>query len=192
MIHVILPADSGRCSAVLDIRVLDERGRELPAHERGELQIRGVSIIQGYWDRDEANAETFDGEWLRTGDVAYLDDEGYLYIVDRIKDLVIRGGENIGCAEVEAGLLSHPDVLEASVYAVPDERLGEEVGATLYCQNIIDADELRAFLLEHIARFKIPRYLEFSAEPLPRIASGKIDKRRLREAFVGAFASRKS
>jgi long-chain acyl-CoA synthetase len=116
--------------------------------------------------------------------VAYLDDEGYLYIVDRIKDLVIRGGENIGCAEVEAALLSHPDILEASAYAVPDERLGEEIGATVYVETTIDLDELKVFLSEHIAKFKIPRYVEVVTEPLLRIASGKIDKRRIRETTV--------
>ena len=182
--YVAHPGSSGRLSAVLDIRVVDENGTELPTGERGELQIRGVSVIQGYWDRPEANAETFVDGWLRTGDVARIDEEGYLYIVDRIKDLVIRGGENIGCAEVEAGLLAHPEVREASVYAVPDERLGEEVGATIYANPGIEEDELRGFLLDHIARFKIPRYLEITPEPLPRIASGKIDKRLLREQFV--------
>ena len=185
--YVAHPGSSGRCSAVLDLRVIGENGELLPPGERGELQIRGASIMRGYWDRPEANAETFDGDWLKTGDVAFLDEEGYLYIVDRIKDLVIRGGENIGCAEVEAGLLAHPGIIEASVYAVPDERLGEEVGATLYARNSIDEDELRGFLLEHVARFKIPRYLDFRSQPLPRIASGKINKRRLREEFVGSL-----
>ena len=185
--YVNHPKSSGRVSALLDLRVLDEAGKVLLPGERGELQIRGASIIKGYWDRDEANLEAFDGEWLKTGDVAYIDDEGYLYIVDRIKDLVIRGGENIGCAEVEAGLLAHPQVREASVYAVPDDRLGEEVGATIFADEAIDADELRGFLVDHIARFKIPRYLEISSEPLPRIASGKINKRQLREEFVSAL-----
>jgi len=185
--YVNHPKSSGRVSALLDLRVLDEAGKVLLPGERGELQIRGASIIKGYWDRDEANLETFDGAWLKTGDVAYIDDEGYLYIVDRIKDLVIRGGENIGCAEVEAGLLAHPQVREASVYAVPDDRLGEEVGATIFADEAIDADELRGFLVDHIARFKIPRYLEISSEPLPRIASGKINKRQLREEFVSAL-----
>ena len=185
--YVAHPGSSGRCSAVLDLRVISENGELLPLGERGELQVRGASMIRGYWDRPGANAETFDGDWLKTGDVAFLDEEGYLYIVDRIKDLVIRGGENIGCAEVEAGLLAHPDIIEASVFAVPDERLGEEVGATLYAQGNIDEEALRGFLLEHIARFKIPRYLEFRWQPLPRIASGKINKRQLREEFVGSL-----
>jgi long-chain acyl-CoA synthetase len=178
------PASSGRCSAVLDIKVIDDEGKALPAGERGELLIRGASIIEGYWQRPDANAETFVGEWLRTGDVAYIDGEGYLYIVDRIKDLVIRGGENIGCAEVEAGLLAHPEILEASVYAIPDDRLGEEVGATIYTDSDLDESDLAGFLAEHIAKFKIPRYLSQTREPLPRIASGKIDKRRIREQAV--------
>ncbi len=175
------PASSGRASAVVDIRIVDDAGQPLPAGERGELQIKGVSVIRGYWDRAEANAETFDGRWLKTGDVAYIDDEGYLYIVDRIKDLVIRGGENIGCGAVEAALLEHPCVLEACVYAVPDERLGEEVGATLYCQEPLNEETLRTFLEPLLARFEIPRYFHFATAPLPRTASGKILKRQLRE-----------
>jgi len=178
------PTSSGRCAAVLDIKIVNEEGRTLGAGERGELLIRGTSIIRGYWNRPEANAETFIDGWLKTGDVAYLDEEGYLYIVDRIKDLVIRGGENIGCAEVEAALLSHPQVIEASVYAVPDERLGEEVGASLMVSEDVDEDEFRVFLEGAISRFKIPRYLRYSSDSLPRIASGKIDKKRIREAAV--------
>ncbi|MEE2778060.1 MAG: class I adenylate-forming enzyme family protein [Acidobacteriota bacterium] len=184
------PASSGRCSAVLDMRVVDEDGAELTADERGELHIRGTSVIRGYWNRPDADAETFteDG-WLRTGDVAYLDDEGFLFIVDRIKDLVIRGGENIGCGQVEAAILEHPGVLEASVYAVPDRRLGEEVGATVYCAGEVGEEELRAFLDARLARFEIPRYFDFAAEPLPRIASGKIFKRGLREAAVARLGA---
>ncbi len=178
------PASSGRCSAVLDIAIFDDEGKELKPGQRGELRIRGASIIRGYWDSPEANAESFTEGWLRTGDVAYLDEEGYLYIVDRIKDLVIRGGENIGCAEVEAALLEHDAVREATVYAVPDKRLGEEVGTTIYSSANIDVDELKSFLSLHIARFKIPRYFNFVTDPLPRIASGKINKRAIREMVV--------
>lgn len=175
------PASSGRASAVVDIRVVNESGRALPVGERGELQIKGTSVIRGYWQRPEANEATFDGRWLRTGDVAYIDAEGYLYIVDRIKDLVIRGGENIGCGAVESALLEHPCVVEACVYAVPDERLGEEVGTTLYCAESVSEDALRTFLEPLLARFEIPRYFHFAAAPLPRTASGKILKRQLRE-----------
>jgi long-chain acyl-CoA synthetase len=175
------PASSGRASAVLDLRVVDEEGNVLPAGERGELQVFGVSLIRGYWNREDANAETFVDGWLRTGDVAYLDDEGYLYIVDRIKDLVIRGGENIGCGAVEAAIATYPGVVEVSVYGVPDERLGEEVGATVCVEHDVDEAQLRAHLADHLAKFEIPRYLAFTREPLPRTASGKILKRQLRD-----------
>ena len=178
------PESSGRCSAVLDLRIVDENGVELRQGERGELQVHGTSVVRGYWNRPDADAETFSGEWLCTGDVAYLDEEGFLYIVDRIKDLVIRGGENIGCGAVEAALLEHPDVLEVGVYGVPDERLGEEVGATVYAQGPVDAEALREFLEPRLARFEIPRYLRFAGRPLPRTASGKILKRQLRMEAV--------
>ncbi|MEM7220190.1 MAG: class I adenylate-forming enzyme family protein [Pseudomonadota bacterium] len=180
------PSSSGRVSAVLDIKVVDEAGQTLPAGERGELLIRGASVIRGYWNRDDANAETFDDDWLKTGDVAYIDDEGFLFIVDRIKDLVIRGGENIGCGEVEAALLEHPAILEACVYGVPDERLGEEVGASYFADTALSEAALRDFLGARLARFKVPRYLTASPEPLPRTASGKILKRALRDAAAGA------
>lgn len=183
------PASSGRCSAVLDLRIVDESGEELPAGERGELQVRGTSIFRGYWDRPDADAETFVDAWLRTGDVAYLDEDGFLYIVDRIKDLVIRGGENIGCGAVEAALLEHPSVAEASVYGVPDERLGEEVGATLQISEAVTEEELRAFLEPRLAKFEIPRYLRLSESSLPRTASGKILKRQLREEAVRHLGS---
>ena len=118
---------------------------------------------------------------MRTGDVAYLDSEGFLFIVDRIKDMVIRGGENVGCGGVEAALLEHPNIVEACVYGVPDERLGEEIGATLYVAAPVQDNELRDFLSSRVARFAVPRYFHFTSEPLPRTASGKILKRELRQ-----------
>jgi long-chain acyl-CoA synthetase len=181
------PTSSGRCSPVLDLKVIDEAGKALPAGERGELLVRGASVFGGYWNRPEVNAEVFIDGWFRTGDVAYLDDEGFLFIVDRIKDLIIRGGENIGCGQVEAAMVLHPLVHEAAVYAVPDERLGEEVGATLYAEPSLDVAELKHFLGEHLARFEVPRYVRVTSEPLPRTASGKILKRELREAAVSAL-----
>jgi long-chain acyl-CoA synthetase len=182
------PASSGRVSAVLDLRVVDEADNELPQGDRGELQIRGASIIKGYWRRPEANAETFNQGWMKTGDVAYFDEDGFLFIVDRIKDLIIRGGENIGCGEVEAALLEHPLIQEASVYAVPDTRLGEEVATTVYSDETLSEEDLRAFLGERLAKFKIPRYIQFTHEHLPRIASGKIFKRKLRDDTVAAMS----
>jgi len=175
------PASSGRCSLVLQLKVVDEQGNELPAGQRGELLVRGSSMFSGYWNLPEANAKAFvDGDWFRTGDVAYIDDEGFLFIVDRIKDLIIRGGENIGCGQVEAALLMHPQVHEASVFAVPDERLGEEVGAVVYGDAGLDVDELRSFLAQHLAKFELPRYIVCSPQPLARTPSGKIFKREIR------------
>ncbi|MAI42152.1 MAG: class I adenylate-forming enzyme family protein [Candidatus Azotimanducaceae bacterium] len=181
------PSSSGSTSAILEVAIIDEDGNHLPQGERGELIIRGTSMFREYWNRPDANAETFIGRWFRTGDVAYLDDENFLYIVDRIKDLVIRGGENIGCGEVEAALLEHDDIVEASVYGIPDKRLGEEIGATIYCANTISEDQLREFLAGLLAKFKIPKHIYFSSDPLPRVASGKIAKRVLRDQAHAAL-----
>ena len=179
------PASSGRCSLVLQLKVVDEAGNTLPAGQRGELLVRGTSVFGGYWKRPEANAQAFvDGDWFRTGDVAFIDEEGFLFIVDRIKDLIIRGGENIGCGHVEAALLLHPRVQEAAVYAVPDERLGEEVGATVYASEGLDLDELRQFLATELARFELPRHVVLATQPLPRTPSGKIFKRQIRETAL--------
>ncbi len=175
------PESSGRVSAVLDIRVVDESNQPVPTGQRGELQIRGASIMRGYYNNPKANAENFvDGDWFKTGDVALIDEEGFVFIVDRIKDLVIRGGENIGCGAVEYALQEHPAVEEACVYGVPDERLGEEVGATLYVSAPVTEAELRSFLESRLAKFQIPRYFRLETQPLPRGATGKILKKDLR------------
>jgi long-chain acyl-CoA synthetase len=183
--YVANPSSAGFALGPVDLRVVDDTGRPLPTGERGELQVRGSIMFVEYWNRPDAMAESFaeDG-WFRTGDVAYLDDQGLLYIVDRLKDLIIRGGENIGCGQVEAALLAHPHVVEAAVYAVPDERLGEDVAATVHGTPALDVDELRTFLLGHLARHEVPRYIFTTPEPLPRTATGKLFKRQLRDESV--------
>lgn len=178
------PNSSGMCSAVLEVSTIDEQGNFLPPGDRGELVVRGTSVIHGYWNQPQANKESFVGEWFRTGDVAYIND-GHLYVVDRIKQLIIRGGENIGCGEVEDALLDHPDVIEASVYGVSDERLGETVAATLYISADAKNVAISDYLQSKLAKFKVPEYLKLCTEQLPRIASGKIDKRRLRQEHIG-------
>lgn len=185
--YLARPDSAGRCLAVLEMRIVDETNTPVPPGERGELQIRGTSLFSGYWNRPEVNAEVFvDGDWFRTGDVATINTEGYLYIVDRIKDLIIRGGENIGCGQVEAAILMHPDVYEAAVFAVPDERLGEEVATTIYASPDLDPDTLREFLSAHLARYEIPKYIFVHDGPLPRTGSGKLFKRELRDQAVAS------
>ena len=182
--YLARPASSGRCAQVLQIQVVDDAGQPVPAGQRGELLVRGTSVFKGYWNRPDTNVQSFVGDWFRTGDVATIDEEGFLTIVDRIKDLIIRGGENIGCGQVEAALLMHPDVQEAAVYAVPDERLGEEVGATVYGSPSLDVAALRDFLTTHLARFELPRYITVADRPLPRTPSGKILKREIKLAAL--------
>ena len=184
------PSSAGFALGPVDLRVVDEHGQPLPAGERGELQVRGSVMFIEYWNRPDAMAESFaeDG-WFRTGDVAYLDEQGLLFIVDRIKDLIIRGGENIGCGQVEAALLAHPHVVEAAVYAVPDERLGEDVAATIHGTPELDVDELRTFLLGHLARHEVPKYIFTTPDPLPRTATGKVFKRQLRDESVAQLSS---
>jgi long-chain acyl-CoA synthetase len=178
------PSSSGRASLVLELKVADELGRALPTGERGELLVRGTSVFDGYWNLPKADAAAFVDGWFRTGDVARLDEDGFLYIVDRIKDLIIRGGENIGCGHVEAALLMHPQVHEAAVFAVPDERLGEEVGAMVHGDPGLDVEALRRFLAVHLARYEVPRHIVVSPVPLARTPSGKILKRCIREAAL--------
>ena len=187
------PTSAGRALAVVSVRVVDETGSVLPSGDVGELQVRGTVVFREYWRRPDATAEVFtpDG-WFRTGDVARIDAEGYVYIVDRIKDLIIRGGENIGCGHVEAALLTHPDVLEAAVYAVPDERLGEEVGATIHALNDVDLDGLLSHVRGHLAAHEVPRHLRVSRDPLPRTGSGKMFKRQMRDEMVAFLASQNS
>jgi long-chain acyl-CoA synthetase len=182
--YVTHPGSAGFVVIGTELRVVDDEGAEMPAGTPGELQVRGSTMFDRYWNRPDATAESFDGDWFRTGDVAYIDDEGLLYIVDRIKDLIIRGGENIGCGHVEAALAAHPHVIEAAVYSVPDERLGEEVGATVYGTGDLDPDELRGFLQQHLARHEVPRYLVVTQQPLPRTASGKLFKRQVRDEAI--------
>lgn len=181
------PESSGRASFMMDLRIVGDDGRVLSANERGELQVRGGSVMRDYWGRPDARAEAFDGEWFRTGDIAYLDEAGYLFIVDRIKDLVIRGGENIGCGLIESALLEHPAIMEAVVYGLPDERLGERVAATVRATDTVTGMELTAFLAERLARIQIPEAIRIVREPLPRTDSGKILRRQARDEALAAL-----
>ena len=171
---------SGRCAPLLDIKIVDSNDEELPQNEAGELLVRGATVCQQYWNNADANLASFSGGWFRSGDIAYKDEDGYIHVVDRIKDLIIRGGENIGCGEVEAALMKHPLIKEVSVYGLKHDRLGEEVGCTIFGPVDLKKEELTKFLTGSLAKFKIPTYISLSREALPRTASGKIEKGELR------------
>ena len=173
-----------------EARLVDDDGRDVAPGAVGELWVRGAGIIKGYLNRPEATAEAIMDGWLRTGDVARFDDEGYVHLVDRKKDMVLRGGENVYCAEVEAALFRHPDVAEACVFGVPDERLGEDVGAAVYLRygSDLTAPALRAFVADRIAAYKVPRHLWLTDAPLPGNASGKPLRRELRAAYARLLA----
>jgi long-chain acyl-CoA synthetase len=182
-------ADSvGFPAPVCDVR-LDSPGTD----GTGELLVRGPNVVAGYWNKPEATAAAFRDGWLHTGDLARIDDEGLVYLVDRIKDMINRGGENVYCVEVENALAGAPAVYEAAVLGVPDEMMGEKVGAVIVPAPGVEFDAAAVFdyLGAHIADFKIPQYLAVSAAPLPRNPGGKLLKRQLRDQTDWAAAIRR-
>ena len=183
------PDSTGRPTPpVTDLRIVDEEGRELGTNEVGEICIKGPSVMKGYWNQPEATAEVLRDGWFRTGDIGRLDPLGFLVIMDRAKDIVIRGGENIACMEVEYAISEHPAVNEVSVYGIPDDRLGEVPAATvmLMPNRRLDTAQLGEFLAERLAAFKIPRMVRFQHEQLPRTGTGKIAKRELRRLAISS------
>ena len=185
------PDSAGPAMPNFEIKVVDAEGNAQPTGEVGELWVRGAPVIRGYLNRPDATAETITDGWLHTGDIARLDEDGFIYIVDRAKDMVLRGGENVYCAEVEAAIYEHPAVAEATVFGVPDDRLGEEVGAAVFLKTgeQADADAIRDVCRARISAHKVPRYIWFMNDPLPRNANGKFLKRELKqELSVGDAA----
>ncbi len=181
------PASTGRAQKpFVDLAILGADDRHLPAGETGEIAIRSAANIRGYWQNPAATAAaiTPDG-YFRSGDIGYLDEDGYLFIVDRKKEIIIRGGENIAAAEVEAACYACPEIAEVSVFGVPDERLGEVPLAIVYLRQdaAISEADLRAFLEGRLAKFKIPERFIFSGEPLPRLGTGKFDRRALKAQY---------
>jgi len=184
------PTSCGPAVPVCDLKIVDPEGRTLPPGQVGELWARGPNIVINYWNKPEATAQTFEDGWVKTGDLARLDEEGFCYIIDRAKDMLIRGGENIYCVEVENALYDHPAVMDAAVVAVPHKTLGEEPGAVVHLKDGGQAteQELRAFVAERIAAFKVPVKIVFWPETLPRNANGKILKAELKKVFAGEAA----
>jgi len=170
----------------IDVKLVDKSGRECGPEEVGELWIRGPHVCAGYWNRPEETARTIRDGWLSTGDLARRDAEGYYYIVGRLKDVIISGGENIYPAEVESVLATHPAVAEVALLGVPDDRWGEAPCAVVVPKpgHLLDPADLIAFGGERLARFKLPKQVELVAA-LPRTGAGKVDKERLRQQYGG-------
>jgi acyl-CoA synthetase (AMP-forming)/AMP-acid ligase II len=175
------PETVGFAAPVVDLKLDDV----MPGSDVGELLMRGPNVVKGYWNKPQATAETFAGGWLRTGDMARLDEQGFVQIVDRKKDMVNRGGENVYCVEVENALSAHPSVFEVAVVGVPDKMMGEKVGAAVVLKPgaSLEAADIIKFAKDHLADFKVPQYLVLRSETLPRNPGGKILKKQLREGL---------
>jgi long-chain acyl-CoA synthetase len=184
------PDSVGRPMPVVDLRIVRADGTDAPTGELGEVWIKGPIIMPGYWNKPEATSETVTEGWLHSGDIGYVDDEGYLYITDRAKDMIIRGGENVYCVEIENRLVEHPAVAEAAVIGVAHPSLGEEVKAVVRVEPglSITEDEVRSWVAETLANFKVPTYVDLVDQPLPRNASGKLLKNVLRGEGEVSFA----
>jgi long-chain acyl-CoA synthetase len=176
------PDSVGPPVPVVDIAIVDAEGNEVPTGETGEVLLKGPIIMPGYWNKPEATAETVVDGWLHTGDIGHVDEDGFLYITDRAKDMIIRGGENIYCVEIEQRLVDHPDVADAAVIGVPHHELGEEVKAVvqLVPGSALTEADIQAWVAEALADFKVPAYVELTTDRLPRNASGKLLKNVLR------------
>lgn len=177
------PKAAGLCSPVMEVDIRDEQGASLPTGERGEIWLYGIAIASGYWQKPEATAQSFVDGWYRTGDIGYMDEAGYLSVVDRIKDVVIRGGENISSVEVEHAIDNHPAVLEVAVFGIPHRQLGEIPVAEVVVKvaHQTNEEEIKKHVSSQLAHFKVPEHVFLGTEPLPRNPIGKVLKKALRE-----------
>jgi long-chain acyl-CoA synthetase len=189
-LYTLKPASCGRVVPVVDAKLIDEAGNDLaPGPDvLGELCVRGPIVIKGYLNRAEATEEGIRDGWFRTGDIARIDEDGFVFLVDRAKDMVLRGGENVYCSEVESAIYEHPAIAEAAVFGIPDDRLGETVAAAVVLRpgTVLSQAELSAFLAERIAAYKVPSTVWFRTDPIPQNANGKFLKRELRKELIGA------
>jgi acyl-CoA synthetase (AMP-forming)/AMP-acid ligase II len=180
------PASTGRPQRpIVELAILGEGDRHLPPGERGEIAIRSAANVRGYWRDEAATRAAFTADlYLKTGDIGYVDEDNYLFIVDRKKDIIIRGGENISSAEVEAAIYAHPAVSEASVFGLADDRLGEVPAAVIYAEEGgVDSEAMLAFLDGKLAAYKHPARIWIVDEPLPKLGTGKIDRVALTAAY---------
>jgi len=177
-------------SPVIELRIADVNGDPAPTGDVGEIWLKGPTVVRGYFGLDEETRNAFSDGWFQTGDLGRVDDDGNLYVVDRLKDVIIRGGENIYAAEVEAALYEHPDITEAAIIGVPHDRLGEEVGAVLRIRDgaVVGEDDVREHVAARLAAFKVPTHVWLVREELPRNASGKVLKRDLRDKLTAPHA----
>jgi long-chain acyl-CoA synthetase len=184
------PGSAGRPEPGVELRIADGQNRPLPPGSVGEICLAGDNIAPGYWQNPAATREAFIGGWFHTGDVGYLDEDGYLYITDRKKDLIIKGGENISPREIEEAIYLHPAVAEAAVVGIPDAIFGEEICAVIQLKAGSEASEedIRRHVGQHIAKFKVPRRIVFQ-DGLPKNSTGKIQKRLIREQFAAETAA---
>ncbi len=173
----------GQPAVGVEVRVVDQSLADLPPGKVGQIIVRSPSVMAGYWQKPGPTAEVMRGEWYLTGDLGYRDEDSYIFLVDRAKDMIVSGGENIYSTEVEDVLSSHPAAEEVAVFAVPDPRWGESVYAVVFSRQHVTPDELAAHCHTRIAGFKVPRSIEVRSEPLPKSAAGKILKRDLREPY---------
>jgi long-chain acyl-CoA synthetase len=186
------PESCGRAlRPLVEIRIVDADHQELPRGQTGQICIKGPMNFTEYWNRPEDTAETLVDGWVQTGDLGHMDDDGFIFITGRAKEMIIRGGENIGCQEVEAVIYEHPKVAECVVFGIPDERLGETVGAVVMVKpnSMLTAGDIQSHVSDHLARFKVPARVWIRREQLPRTASGKIYKKGVREEVLRELAS---
>ena len=175
----------GRALVGFDVKIVDDGMNEQPRGVAGEIAVRGPSTMLGYWKQPELTEQTLVNGWVRTGDAGHMDDDGFVFLGDRLKDIIVSGAENVYSVEVENTLLEHPDVAECAVIGVPDEKWGERVHAVVRLKPGAGSsgDDLIAHCRAHIARYKCPRSVEFRSEPLPLSATGKVLKNELRKAY---------
>jgi long-chain acyl-CoA synthetase len=184
------PGSAGRAEPGVDLRILDAHNQPMPGNVSGEICLAGANIAAGYWNNLAATNEAFAGGWFHTGDVGFLDEDGYLHITDRKKDLIIKGGENISPREIEEALYLHPAVAEAAVIGIPDSLFGEEICAVVQLKpgSQASAEEVRSHVAQHLTKFKVPRDVVFQAA-LPKNSTGKIQKRAIKEKFSAEWAA---